>query len=94
MKLVIDVKGGKKISLILKEKKEIVDLADFVFNRNLDTLLVWSVDKFLKKNKIDGLSLTSIEVRGDVDKNSSLYRILGVFKSTVEGQKAHKKRGK
>jgi len=42
-------------------------------------VLITSVDKFLKKNRINALSLKTVRVDGRVDQNSSAYKIALTF---------------
>ncbi|MDP2648106.1 MAG: hypothetical protein Q8P35_02610 [Candidatus Yanofskybacteria bacterium] len=85
MNLTVHFLEPKKIRLILTEDDKIFDTLDFSFSINLDTLLIETVDKFLKKNRIEPLSLHRITVAGDVDKNSSAYTVVKTWISAVEG---------
>lgn len=67
--------GFKQVRLVLTRKGEQLDAVDFGFDSNLDTVLIDSIDKLLKKNTIDPLSLHSVNVTGDVDENSSAYKV-------------------
>jgi hypothetical protein len=79
--------GERKIEITLNEGKAVLDTVNFEFDKNLDTLLIESVDKVLKRNKIDITSLKNIGLVGDIDKNSSLYKIVESFKSAVDNLK-------
>ncbi len=71
--------GYKRMRMILKRKRVVLAAVDFPFDKNLDTLLIVNLDKLLKQTRIDPLSLTEVSVRGDVDKNSSAYKIAKSF---------------
>lgn len=43
---------------------------------HFDTLLVTSIDKILKKNRMDILSLSEVEVGGNANESSSAYQIV------------------
>lgn len=75
MELVIFFKKIGEIELKLKQGARLIDALDFSFHGNLDDLLISSVDKVLKENRIEALSLKTISVEGNVDKNSSAYKI-------------------
>lgn len=85
MKLIIRFTDYKKIRLELKEDRPDVSkkvrvrperrTVDFSFDNNLDTLLIESIDKILKRNRITLTSLKGALVTGDVDKNSSAYKV-------------------
>ena len=79
MDLIINFKNIGKIRLELKQGRVLIDTLDFYFHANLDDLLISSVDKILKENKIEALSLKTVKVGGDVDKNSSAYKIAFSF---------------
>ena len=68
-----------EIEVRLVKGARVVDALDFSFHGNLDDLLISAVDKILKKNRIRALSLKTVRVDGDVDKNSSAYKIAATF---------------
>lgn len=77
--LTISFIGHKHIQLQLNADGQQVDAVDFSFDSNLDTVLIETVDKLLKKNRITILSLREITVAGEVDPNSSAYKIAQTF---------------
>ena len=79
MKLLITFKNSGTITLTLRLGKTVVDTVDFGFDKTLDTTIVESVDKFLKRNKIEPLALSEVKVKGNVDKDSSSCRIVDTF---------------
>ena len=88
MKLVIYFKKIGEIELRLTNAGKLIYALDFSFNSNLDDLLISSVDKVLKENRIEALSLKTVRVEGDIDKNSSAYKIAVSFIEALK--KAHK----
>ena len=68
-----------KVTLELKQGRVLIDTLDFSFHGNLDDLLISSVDKVLKENRIEELSLKTVSIEGNVDKNSSAYKIALTF---------------
>jgi hypothetical protein len=85
--LTIDFAGHKLIQLRLFSDGREIDTVDFSFDSNLDTVLIESVDKLLKRNRITILSLREIAIVGQVDPNSSAYKIAQTF---IEAQKTLK----
>ena len=72
----------------LTKAGKLIDALDFSFHGNLDDLLISSVDKVLKKNRIETLSLKTVKVLGNIEKSSSAYKIARTF---IEAIKASKK---
>lgn len=88
MDLVIYFQKIGEIQLKLKRGQTVVDTLDFSFQSNLDDLLTSSIDKILIKNKIETLSLKIIKIEGDIDKNSSAYKIaLAFIKAWIKARK-------
>ena len=87
MDLIINFKDFGKIRLELKQRSMFIDALDFSFHANLDDLLITSVDKIFKRNRIETLSLKTIKVAGNVDKNSSAYKIAQTFIEAVKASK-------
>ncbi len=75
MNLILNFKNIGEIELKLVQGKKLIDTLDFLFHGNLDDLLISSVDKILKENRIEALSLKTVRTGGSVDKNSSAYKI-------------------
>jgi hypothetical protein len=86
--LIIDFTGFKQIRLRLLDNDQEIDGVDFSFDSNLDTVLIESVDKLLKKNTITESSLSGVQVVGDVNPNSAAYKVAQTF---VEAVKTFKK---
>ncbi|MEK7195062.1 MAG: hypothetical protein AAB667_02305 [Patescibacteria group bacterium] len=63
------------VLVVLGIGKEAVGHVDFSFDNNLETLLIDTIDKLLKKNRIDPSSLNKVQIGGVIDKNSLAYRI-------------------
>ena len=75
MDLIINFTNIGKITLALKQGRHVVDALDFSFQGNLDDLLIAAVDKIMKRNRIGTLSLKTIKIEGNIDENSSAYKI-------------------
>jgi len=97
MELEIGYLGGNKIAVNLKSGRQSIETVDFEFDKNLDTLLIDSIDKILKRNKIEISSLKSVKLKEKgtfgtfelqkVDKNSSLYKIVRSFQEALKNLK-------
>lgn len=75
LSLTIEFTGFRQVRLILTRDEQQLDAVDFGFDSNLDTMLIDSIDKLLKKNTINPSSLHYVNVTGDVDQNSSAYKV-------------------
>ena len=90
MELVLYFKKIGEIEIRLTKAGKLTDALDFSFHGNLDDLLISSVDKVLKENKIEELSLKTVSIGGDVDENSSAYKIaLAFIKAWKEAKKLY-----
>lgn len=78
---ILDIRftGHKLMRAALLKNEEQMDAVDFSFDSDLDTLLIENVDKILKRNRITTSSLSEVKVGGDVDPNSSAYKIAQTF---------------
>lgn len=75
LKVSITFKSNRHVSVALDSGKESLGHVDFSFDNNLETLLIATIDKLLKKNRIDPSSLNKVRIGGVIDKNSLAYRI-------------------
>ena len=76
-----------EVELKLLNGKRLIDTLTFEFESNLDSVLISAVDKILKRNRIETLSLKTIKTAGEVDKFSSANKIAETF---IEATKASK----
>jgi len=82
--LLINFTGFKQVRLELRTNGASTDAVDFSFDSNLDTLLIENVDKLLKKNTITTSSLQEVKIIGDIDPNSSAYKIAQTWIEAVK----------
>ncbi len=75
------------MELELRDGKKCIDTLTFNFDANLDSVLISAVDKIIKRNKIDTLSLKTIKAAGKVDKFSSAYKIVQTFIEAIKASK-------
>lgn len=71
---------GSNLKLSLHTGKRVIDELILPIDRNLDTQLITGLDKLFRRNRLDRLSLKAVEIGGNIDKNSSSYRIILAFK--------------
>jgi len=72
--------------LELMEGKKLIDSLTFEFEANLDTMLIAGVDKILKRNRIESLSLKTVKVSGNIEKSSSAYKIAQTFIEAIKSR--------
>ena len=75
------------MELKLQDGKKCIDTLTFEFEANLDSVLIVGVDKILKRNRIETLSLKTIKVAGEVDKFSSASKIAQTFIEAIKASK-------
>lgn len=74
MKILLEIKAGW-IKIILKNKKNILDEVSFLEERNLSEKLLPTIDKLLKKNKLQPQDIADFQVVSDLGENFTTYRI-------------------
>ena len=75
MELKIIYKDKETVELQLTEKGEILDMLIIPLDFRFDTVLVTSIDKLLKKNRITRVSLTDITLEDFGDGSSMPFLI-------------------
>jgi len=76
-----------EVELKLQEGKRLIDTLTFEFEANLDSVLISAVDKIIKRNRIETLSLKTVKVLGNVEKSSSAYKIAQTFIEAIKASK-------
>ena len=88
MNLIINFKEKRGEGVLeLMEGKKLIDSLTFEFEANLDTMLIAGVDKILKRNRIESLSLKTVKVSGNIEKSSSAYKIAQTFMEAIKASK-------
>ena len=75
------------MELKLQDGRKLIDSLTFDFEANLDSVLISAVDKICKRNRIERLSLKTIQVLGKVEKSSSAYKIAQTFIEAIKASK-------
>ena len=88
MNLIINFKEKRGEAVLeLKDGKRLIDTLTFDFEANLDSVLIAGVDKIMKRNRIETLSLKTVKVSGKVNKESSAYKIAQTFIEAIKASK-------
>ncbi len=88
MNLIINFTEKKgEVELKLQDGRKLIDSLTFDFEANLDSVLISAVDKICKRNRIERLSLKTIQVLGNVEKSSSAYKIAQTFIEAIKASK-------
>ena len=88
MNLIINfTKNRGEVELKLLEGKKLIDSLTFNFDANLDEVLILTVDKILKRNRIESLSLKTVKVAGNIEQSSSAYKIAETFIEAIKASK-------
>lgn len=70
----LEIKAGW-IKIILKDKKNILDEVSFLEERNLSEKLLPTIDRLLKKNKLQSRDIKDFQVVSDLGENYTTFRI-------------------
>lgn len=68
-------KDPNKLRCVLENKGKVIDSTYFSLKGHFDSLLIDSIDRFFKRNKINPLSLNRAKTRGRLNKVSSSHKI-------------------
>lgn len=60
-----------------------MDRAGFCWERNLEEVLIESIDKILERNKMNLLTLKIVEWGGKLDKRGLTYQLVSSFKKAL-----------
>lgn len=81
--IIFDV-GENSIDIELRRGAVLLDRQTLTKDRNLDTLLIKVLDNILFRNKIERLSLKSVEIRGNIRDEAVSGMILKTIKKALE----------
>jgi tRNA A37 threonylcarbamoyladenosine modification protein TsaB len=74
MEILLEIKKGW-IKIILQDKKNILDEASFLEERNLAEKLLPTIDRLLKKNKLQPQDVSDFQVMSDLGENYTTFRL-------------------
>jgi tRNA A37 threonylcarbamoyladenosine modification protein TsaB len=74
MKILLEIKE-KKIKIILKDRKKILEELTFLEERNLSEKLLPTIDRLLKKNKLQPQDVKDFQLKSDLGENYTTFRI-------------------
>ncbi len=82
MELIIKIKNPNCLIIKLRDHL-VVDRETLTIDQKLDNMLISSIDKLLKKNTIERLSLKSMEIRGKLRSEAVSSMILKTISSAL-----------
>lgn len=83
MFLEINFKSNNVFELKIKKGSKVIDQADFEFNRNLEQILIYTLDKILNRNRMPLLSLRAIRITGGALRDTLSCQIAQSFKKAL-----------
>ncbi len=83
MQILLEIKADR-IKISLRDKKNILDEVSFLEEKNLAEKLLPTIDKLLKKNKLQPQAIQDFQVKSDLGENFTTFRIA---KTVVEAFK-------
>lgn len=84
MKLIFTIKNQKTLNIRLKEGRAVKDEEDLTISQGFDILLIRVLDNLLSRNKIDRLSIESVEIQGKVEGGSVSGMVLKTIKNALK----------
>ncbi len=75
-----DVQSGK---IMLKKGERTIDQAGFCLERNLEEVLIQSIDKIFERNKMNLFTLKTVELSGKLDRQGLAYQLASAFKKAL-----------
>lgn len=84
MKLVYNIKNTDTAVLQLKNGRRTLDELHLTVSQGFDSMLITAIDKLLIRNRIDRLSLKSLEIQGEIRPEAVSSMIIRALKSAIE----------
>ncbi len=81
MKITIKIEN-KKIALVLKSEKDVIDKFSWEEDRNLSQRLLVEIDNLLQKNKLTAKDVEKVKVETDIDDKFTSIRIAKIVAKT------------
>jgi hypothetical protein len=86
MELIIFFKNDREVELLLSRGSIVVDQLIIGLDIHFDTVLVTSIDKVFKRNRIGKSSLNMVKVSPDSDLSSVAYRTAQAVVAAIKSQ--------
>lgn len=83
MQLVIHFSDARAGEVTLRKGKRIIDRAGFCLERNLEEVLIESIDKILERNKMDLFTLKIGKGGGKLDEQGLTYQLVSSFQKAL-----------
>ncbi|MDP3696634.1 MAG: hypothetical protein Q8R55_01220 [Candidatus Taylorbacteria bacterium] len=82
--LVIKIKTSDTLTLQLKKGYFVIDDESLTISQNLDNMLITAIDRLLAKNRIDRLSLETLEIQGEMSPEAVSSMIIKTIRSGLK----------
>ena len=86
MELIIHFKTGLEVELRLYQSEQAIDQLIIGVDFNFDTVLVTSIDKIIKRNRIDKSSINTVKVSSEEDLSSVAFRVAQAVAEAIKSQ--------
>ena len=86
MELIIHFKTGREVELRLCRSGQVIDQLIIGVDFNFDTVLVTSIDKIIKRNRIEKSSLNTVKVSSEEDLSSVAFRVAQAVAEAIKSQ--------
>jgi hypothetical protein len=84
MKLILTIKKNNTANLKLRAGNKVIGHEGLTLSQDFDNMLITSIDRLLKRNTIDRLSLKSLKIQGKIRLGSTSLMVMAAVKSGLE----------
>ncbi|OGN33611.1 MAG: hypothetical protein A3I39_01240 [Candidatus Yanofskybacteria bacterium RIFCSPLOWO2_02_FULL_47_9b] len=86
MELIIHFKTGREVELRLCQSGQTIDQLIIGVDFSFDKVLVTSIDKIIKRNRIEKSSLNTVKVSSEEDLSSVAFRVAQAVAEAIKSQ--------
>ena len=86
MELIINFKTGREVELRLCQSGQTIDQLIIGVDFSFDKVLVTSIDKIIKRNRIDKSSINTVKVSSEDDLSSVAFRAAQAVAEAIKSQ--------
>ena len=84
MRIVSIIKSNNQVALHLKQEERVIDELYLTISQDFDRLLIIAIDKLLTKNRINRLSLKTMNIQGKLRPEAISSMIIQAVKVALE----------
>ena len=84
MRIVLIIKSNNQVALHLKQEERVIDELYLTISQDFDRLLIIAIDKLLTKNRINRLSLKTMNIQGKLRPEAVSSMILQTVGAALE----------